>query len=85
MRLVDSPPGTPFEPPATTPEFEVVAKPVWSFGAGLYLRIGDDTFTLEPESIYGRGATPGRIRAARRRVREFEHALAAAQADAGSA
>ena len=66
-------------------EVEVVAKPVWSFGTGLYLRIGDETFTLEPESIYGHGATPGRIRAARRRVREFEQALAAAQADAGPA
>lgn len=60
----------------------VVAKPRWSFGTGLYLRIGDDMYTLEPQPIYGHATTPGRIRRAREAVREFELALAAAQAAA---
>lgn len=129
MRLVKSPPGTPFEGAPEEPAFEavaafgpgrhywtmagaaliaggrlslimparaeepprlvlsepvervrVLAKPRWSFGAGLYLGIGEDTYTLEPEPLGGGAATPRRIRRAREAVREFESALAEAQA-----
>lgn len=129
MRLVESPPGMPFERPPGAPAFEAVAafgpgrrywtmagmaliaggrlslvlcdregtparvvvdepveqvrvidKPRWSFGTGLYLGIGDETYTLEPEPIAGRPVTRGRIRGARNAVRDFERALAEVQA-----
>jgi hypothetical protein len=130
MRLVEAPPGTPFEPPSVPPEFEsraafgpgrrywtmdgtaligagrlslvmaaadgdgsrvvvsapveqveVISKPRWSFGTGLYLRVGGREVTLEPEPIYVNGTSPKRVRRARQRVRDFELALGRARGE----
>lgn len=126
MRLVDSPQGTPFEPPQAEPQFEaraafgpgrhywtmnglavvddgrlrlvipdesgepanvvveapletvkITSKPWYSFGTGLFLKIGPDEYTVEPDPIYPGGASPGKIRRARQAARELQAALAA--------
>ena len=60
---------------APTSEVTVLAKPRWSFGTGLFLGVGDDRYTVEPEPLYGHAATPGRIRRARQAAGELERAL----------
>ena len=126
MRLLKSPPGTPFEPPQAEPRFaapaafgpgrhywtmnglalveedrfrlvlpdengepatvvveaplgtvKVESKPWWSFGTGLFLKIGTDAYTVEPNPIATHGTSPKRIREARQSASDLQAALAA--------
>ena len=58
-------------------EVEVVAKPWISLGMGMSLRMGDTTYTVQPEVIYtGWGAArPRNIRRSRASVVAFEEVL----------
>lgn len=54
----------------------VLAKPWWSFGAGLYLEAAGERYTIEPRSFYPL-ATPGKIASARDATSELEALLRA--------
>jgi hypothetical protein len=60
----------------------ILSKPWYSFGTGMLVRIGDTSYTLEPEAIdHGPAfAILRRIRVARESVAAFERALRQAQA-----
>jgi hypothetical protein len=60
---------------AALEDTSVRSRPWWSFGTGLYLEVGDQRFTVEPEPLYGHMVTPALIRRARRAAAELEKAL----------
>lgn len=62
---------------ASISQVTTIEKPRWSFGTGLFVAVGEDHYTVEPEPLYGRAVTPGRLRRAREAARELERALRA--------
>ena len=60
---------------AALEDTSVRSRPWWSFGTGLYLEVGDQSFTVEPEPFHGSTVTPAHISRARRAAAELEKAL----------